>query len=746
MTTQDSRPQIIITETDESPYLATKALFPLVAPFFTRAGIDFVPADISLGGRILAAFSDILPTDKQAHDDLAVLAALVKTPAANVIKTPNISATEGQLVAAIRELQAQGYPVPDYPENPQTDAEKALHKKYKAITGSAVNPVLRGGDAIRYVPESVKNAARRKPHAVTDWSASSRTRVAFMESGDFYATEESFVVEAALAGQAVIEFVDDSGAVSVLKDKVALIEGQVVDTSLLDRAALRDFLAATIKSAREEDLLLSLHLKATMMINTDGVIFGDVVTACFGDVFEKHAGILAALGFNPANGLSAIDAGVKKLKDKNLYTTEAESQIAALNADIAARFAELPVAMVDPAKGESHLHAPNKVIVDVSMAKLDLWGGTQAARDGTWRDTIALIPDSTYARMHQTVIDEMKAHGALDPKVIGTVYTARLQTNGAEEYGSKDTTFTAQGAGMIRVVAANGTVLHARSVRAGDIFRLCRTEDAGIANWVKIGLKQARDTGTPAVFWLDDKRAHDRALIARVRSLLAVGTDGVETHILSPEDAALFTIARMRAGENSTALTGNVLGDHITDLFPFLEVGTSTKMVSSVFLLSGGLVGETGSAGTAPDLLDSVRSKNHFLFDDLGSFLALAEAAEQVNRLTPHRAALQLAEGLRAATERYVAEDLAPSRTNDLDTRQSQFHFIRFLAAEMAARDAAGYGDLAAALESHKDQILAELAAGRGQAVDLGGAYAPDVAKVEAVMRPSATLNRIFGY
>lgn len=741
-----ARPQIIFTQSDESPALATAGLLGTMQAIFNAAGIDLVTKDISLRGRILASFPEFLREDQQVPNDLADMSERVQRADANVIKTPNVSATKAQTLAAIGELQGQGFAIPDYPENLRTDEEKSIRKRYDAVMGSAVNPVLRSGDAVRSIPGFVKEYASKNPHEMGEWSKDSRTRVAHMQGGDFYNTEESRVVSAAGAGNARIEFVGEDGSVQVLKDKIPLKESQIVDAATLSRAALKDFQKETIRQARDEDLPLSVHLKSTMMIKTDGVIFGDMVDTYFEDVFTKHAATLDALGFDPKNGLSDIDAGLKRLENKGGATPEIRAAAAALKADIDEHLKNhAPLAMVNAAKGITHLDAPNNVIVDVSMAKLNMWGGKQTDREGQSRDTIAAIPDTTYAKVHQSVIDFFRENGALDPATAGTVHTARLQTNGAEEYGSKDTTFNAPGKGVMRITDAQGEVLLRKPVEKGDIFRMCRTEDAGIENWVKIGLETARKTGTPAVFWLDENRAHDRAVAERVRTLLPQDSP-VEIRIMNPEDAARYTLDRMARGLDTTAVTGNVLGDHITDLSPYLEVGTSTKMYSEVHLLSGGKVNETGSAGTAPDLVQGVLKENKFKFDDLGSFLALEKAAAHIAETTGDIKARTLAESLRKATELYVLEEKFPTAKNDIDTRESQFHFTKFVAGALAGQTQdeslkETFAPLARILTSLEPVILAEMAEKRGQTVDLGGTHAYDTKKVEAAMRPSPTLN-----
>jgi isocitrate dehydrogenase len=724
---------ITFTKTDESPELSARSLLPVMAHFLKAADIKLDTIDISFAGRILQAFPEYLTEAQTRGDDMKALAVLSESPEAVIVKLPNASATTNQLVEAVRELQAAGFGLPDYPETPANDAERALRKRYDALTGSVVNPVLRQGNAVRSIPVPVKQAAKENPHAMGVWSAESKTRVVHMQGGDFYATEQSVEIADAQEGQARIEFVAEDGAVTILKAGLGFGAGDIIDAALMRRAELQKFLEDTIAESRTTDTLLSLHLKATMMKKTDGVAFGEAVAAYFAPVFANYAGELAALGVDPKNGIADLRAKIAPLEPQKRAAIEAE--IAACLTNTA------PLAMAGR-NGETHLDAPNMVIMDVWMANLARWGGQLQDARGVSRDTLAVIPDSTYARMHQAGIEFLKANGAPDPATMGSVTAIRLQADGAEEYGSKDTTFEAPARGTIRVVLENGAVLHSPAVEPGDLWRLCRTKSGAIENWAKIAAEYAAKGAAPVVFWLDQNRAHDARVIAKL-GRMGLGP----LSILSPEAAMNFTLARLAKGENMIAVTGNLVGDHITDYFPIMEIASSSKMLSVIKLLKGGFVAETGSGGTAPDLLGHIAARNHFLWDDVGTALAVKESLEHLSAAAQNIKAEILAAGLGAATERYIAGKRSPS-PKGLDTRESHFYLALYWAQAMAAQQKDAelqqyFTPLSQQLEAGQGAILAELAQGRGQAVEGMGRYYPDETAVDALMRPSASLNAI---
>ena len=732
--------KIIWTRTDEAPLLATYSLKPIVEAFASRAGIDVDTADISLAGRILAAFKDVLPEDQRTADALAELGELVKTPEANVIKLPNISASVPQLRAAIKELQADGYALPEYPDEPKTDEEKDAKARYDSVKGSAVNPVLREGNSDRRAPKAVKAYAKRFPHSMGEWTPDSKTAVATMGADDFRANEQSVTLPA--ADVLTIEFTGEDGKTTVLKEGLKVLKGEVVDGTFMSAKALDAFLAEQVKRAKEEGILFSAHLKATMMKVSDPVIFGHVVKAYFSELFEKYGEQLAAAGLSANNGLAAIEGGLDKL---DAETAEG------VRAAIAAAYENGPdVAMVNSAKGITNLHVPSDVIVDASMPAMIRTSGRMWNKDDQTQDTLAVIPDSSYAGVFQAVIDDCKANGAYDPSTMGTVPNVGLMAQKAEEYGSHDKTFIMDAAGTVAVKNSAGETLLSHEVEAGDIWRACQTKDVPVRDWVKLAVTRARASQTPAVFWLDETRAHDRELIAKVEEYLKEhDTEDLDIRILSPVEAAKLSVERIRRGEDTISVTGNVLRDYNTDLFPILELGTSAKMLSVVPLLNGGGLFETGAGGSAPKHVQQLVEENHLRWDSLGEFLALAVSFEHEAVANENHRAQVLADTLDAATGTLLIEGKSPKRkVGELDNRGSHFYLALYWARELAkqtedAELAAAAKPVAEELEAQEETILAELNGVQGSPVDLGGYYAPDMEKVTSVMRPSATLNAI---
>ena len=730
-------PKILYTLTDEAPLLATQSLLPIVQAFTGAAGIDVETRDISLSGRILAQFPDLLG-DRKVSDDLAELGALATTPEANIIKLPNISASEPQLKAAIAELQQHGYPLPDYVDEPKTDAERDAHARYKRVTGSAVNPVLREGNSDRRAPQSVKSYVRKHPHRMGAWSADSQTHVAHMDGGDFYGSEQSVLIDH--AGSVRIELVDKDGNTTVLKEKTALLEGELIDASVMSASALDRFIDAQIADARERDLLLSLHLKATMMKVSDPIIFGHVVNRFYADVLDKHADALAKVGFDANNGIGDLYAKIKSLP---------QDQQQAITDDLQAHYAKGPaLAMVNSDKGITNLHVPSDVIVDASMPAMIRDSGKMWNAKGERQDTKALIPDRCYASVFQTVIDDCKTHGALDPTTMGTVPNVGLMAQKAEEYGSHDKTFEIPRAGTVRVVDESGKVLMQHDVEAGDIWRMCQTKDAPIRDWVKLAVTRARLSNTPAVFWLDPQRAHDRNIIAKVEQYLKDhDTSGLDIRILDPVAATKLSLERIRRGEDTISVTGNVLRDYLTDLFPILELGTSAKMLSIVPLMAGGGLFETGAGGSAPRHVQQLVEENHLRWDSLGEFLALAASLEHVGERYQHNGARVLAQTLDKATGIFLDNDKSPSRkTGERDNRGSHFYLAMYWAQALASQNddaalKARFAPLAKRLTGAEDKINAELTANAGKPVDTGGYYHPDLDKLAKAMRPSETFN-----
>jgi isocitrate dehydrogenase len=732
--------KIIYTLTDEAPALATWSLLPIIQAFTRSAGIIVETRDISLAGRVLAAFPEGLAPTQRVNDDLAELGALARTPAANIIKLPNISASVPQLVEAITELQQQGHAVPDYPEQPAGDVEQQVRARYAKVSGSAVNPVLREGHSDRRVARAVKQYAKAHPHAMSAWSPASKTRVTSMDGGDFYGNEQAASI--ARAGVLRIEHVDATGKVTVLKPEVKVKDGELIAATSLGAAQLRAFYTREMAVAKRDGLPISLHLKATMMKVSDPIMFGHAVSVYLQDVFAQHGSLLASLGVSPGNGLASLFAKLDSLP---------ESQRAAVKADVAASMAaHAPLAMVDSDKGITNLHVPSDVIIDASMPAAIRAGGRMWGPDGKLHDMLALIPDRCYAGIYQVVIDDCRTKGAYDVPTMGNVSNIGLMAQAAEEYGSHDKTFEIAAPGTVRVLDAAGAVLTEHAVETGDIWRLCQTRDAAIRDWVKLAVGRARITGQPAIFWLDEARAYDRALIARVRTGLAAhDTAGLDIRIESPVQATGSTLARLRAGEDTISVTGNVLRDYLTDLFPILELGTSAKMLSIVPLLEGGGLYETGAGGSAPKHVEQFLKENHLRWDSLGEFLALQVSIEDLAVKTGNGQAKVLAEALDAANAQVLEHDRSPQRkAGELDTRGSHFYLALYWAQALAtqredAQLAAKFAPLADYLTRHEPAIIDEMAAVQGQPVNIGGYYHPDARLCAGLMRPSAIFNQV---
>ncbi|MFF4370819.1 NADP-dependent isocitrate dehydrogenase [Streptomyces sp. NPDC001594] len=727
---------IIYTHTDEAPALATYSFLPVVQAYASTAGVNVETRDISLAGRIIALFPEYLEEGQRIADALAELGELAKTPEANIIKLPNISASIPQLKAAIAELQGQGYALPDYPDDPKSDEEREIRARYDKVKGSAVNPVLREGNSDRRAPASVKNYAKAHPHRMGAWTPESKTNVATMGENDFRSTEKSAVM--AEAGTLRIEHVAADGAVTVLRESVPVLAGEVVDASVMHVDALRTFLNDQIERAKAEGVLFSVHLKATMMKVSDPIIFGHVVRAFLPKTFARYGETLAAAGLSPNDGLGTILNGLGALPDGD-----------AIKASIDAEIAEGPaLAMVDSDKGITNLHVPSDVIVDASMPAMIRTSGHMWGPDGAEADTLAVLPDSSYAGVYQAVVEDCRAHGAFDPSTMGSVPNVGLMAQKAEEYGSHDKTFEIAAAGTVRVVDAAGNALIEQEVAAGDIFRACQTKDLPIQDWVKLAVTRARATGAPAVFWLDETRAHDAQLIAKVKTYLAEhDTEGLTIEILSPVEATKYSLERIRRGEDTISVTGNVLRDYLTDLFPILELGTSAKMLSVVPLMAGGGLFETGAGGSAPKHVQQLVKENYLRWDSLGEFFALAASFEHLSTTTGNARAQVLADTLDRATGTFLNEDKSPTRRlGGIDNRGSHFYLALYWAQELSRQIddpklAAAFEPLAKTLAESEQKIVAELNAVQGSPADIGGYYQPDPAKAAAVMRPSATLN-----
>jgi isocitrate dehydrogenase len=731
-------PKIIYTLTDEAPFLATQSLLPIVQAFAGAAGIAVETRDISLSGRILAQFPERLREDQRIADDLAELGALATRPEANIIKLPNVSASMPQLKAAIKELQARGYDLPDYPEEPKDAAEADIKARYDRTKGSAVNPVLREGNSDRRAPKSVKAYARKHPHRMGKWSAASKSHVAHMDGGDFYGSERSATI--ADAGKLKIELVGKDGKTTVLKDSVKVQAGEIVDAAVMSRRALAAFVAAQIADAKAQGVLFSLHLKATMMKVSDPIMFGVVVNEFYKDALAKHAAVLDQAGFDANNGIGDLYSRLSALP---------EATQAAIKADIEAVYASRPgLAMVNSDKGITNLHVPSDVIVDASMPAMIRDSGGMWDAAGKLQDAKAVIPDRCYAGIYQVVIDDCKANGAFDPATMGSVPNVGLMAQKAEEYGSHDKTFQVAADGVVRVTDDKGAVVFEHAVEAGDIWRMCQTKDAPIQDWVKLAVDRSRLSATPAVFWLDRSRAHDTQVVAKVeRYLKDYDTKSLDIRILAPVEAMKLSLQRIRAGQDTISVTGNVLRDYLTDLFPILELGTSAKMLSIVPLMAGGGLFETGAGGSAPKHVQQFTEENYLRWDSLGEFLALAASLEHVSERWLNSAAPVLAKTLDQANARILDEDRGPSRkVGGIDNRGSHFYLAMYWAQALAAQDEdaalkAKFAPVAKALTENEAKIVAELVAVQGQPVDIGGYYRPDPAKVAAAMRPSPTLT-----
>ena len=733
-------PTIIYTKTDEAPALATYSFLPIIQGFTRSTGIAVETRDISLAGRILCRFSDVLTAEQKTSDALNELGKLAKTPAANIIKLPNISASVPQLKAAIAELQSHGYALPEYPEEPQNDAERQIKQRYDKIKGSAVNPVLREGNSDRRAPKAVKEYARNNPHSMGAWTGDSTTHVSTMAGGDFRSNELSVTVSSPTNVR--IEHVSNDGSIQTLKEGIDLLEGEVIDATVMSRKSLLNFLEAQISDAKTKGILFSLHMKATMMKVSDPIIFGHAVKVYFKQLFDKHANTFDSLGVDVNNGFGDLLSKIEALP---------ENKKSEILADIEAVYASRPaLAMVDSDKGITNLHVPSDVIIDASMPAMIRTSGRMWNAEGKTQDTKATIPDSSYAGVYQAVIDFCKKNGAFDPTTMGSVSNVGLMAQKAEEYGSHDKTFEMTKGGSVRVVDASGAILTQHSVEEGDIWRMCQVKDAPVEDWVKLAVRRARATGNPAVFWLDKNRAHDAQLISKVNHYLAKQeTEGLEFHILSPVDATLFSLARVRDGKDTISVTGNVLRDYLTDLFPILEVGTSAKMLSIVPLMNGGGLFETGAGGSAPKHVQQFEKEGHLRWDSLGEFLALAVSLDHLGERYGNAKAKILSTTLDDATTRYLLNNKSPSRkVNELDNRGSHFYVAMYWAQSLAKQSEDAelrnrFTEIAATLGANEDTIVNELNNAQGSAMDIGGYYHPDDTRAAAAMRPSKTFNGI---
>ena len=736
MTTTASK--IIYTKTDEAPMLATYSFLPIINAFTKAAGVSVELRDISLAGRILAVFPEYLTPQQKQPDALAELGELAKTPEANIIKLPNISASIPQIKATIQELQSQGYKIPDYPEDPKDDKEKDIKARYDKVKGSAVNPVLREGNSDRRAPLSVKNHAKKHPHKMSPWSPESKTHVAHMRGGDFRSNEKSMTVPAAT--EARIEFVGQDGKPTVLKPKVALQAGEVIDATFMSKRALRQFLEEQIEDAKRQGVLFSLHMKATMMKVSDPKIFGHAVSVYFKDVFEKYKDVFQKLGVDPDNGLGDLYIKIKSLPD---------DQRKAIEADIQAVYQKRPpMAMVNSDKGITNLHVPSDVIIDASMPPVIRDGGKMWGPDGKLADTKCVIPDASYAPVYHEVVEFCKKHGAFDPRTMGSVPNVGLMAQAAEEYGSHDKTFKAPGNGTIRVVDASGKALLEHKVEEGDIWRMCQVKDAPIQDWVKLAVNRAKATGVPAIFWLNKDRAHDAELIKKVNQYLPKhDTQGLDIRIMPPAEATRFSLERMKEGKDTISVTGNVLRDYLTDLFPILEIGTSAKMLSIVPLLNGGGLFETGAGGSAPKHVQQFQEEGYLRWDSLGEFLALAASLEHLAKVSNNRTAKILADTLDRANAKFLESNKSPARkVGEIDNRGSHFYLALYWAQALAEQTedknlAGKFTKIAKQMADNEAKISAELLSAQGKPVDIGGYYHPDDEKAAKAMRPSATLN-----
>ena len=732
--------KIIYTKIDEAPALATYSLLPIIQAFTRGSGIELETRDISLAGRILSTFPEKLKPEQQISDHLAELGKLTQSPEANIIKLPNISASVPQLKDAIRELQDKGYALPDFPENPQTEEEHSVKSRYAKVLGSAVNPVLREGNSDRRAANSVKRYAQQHPPRLKAWDPDSKTRVAHMEEGDFYGSEKSAVIGDTQGIR--IEFVDPNGSITVLKEKVELTRGEVIDTSVMNVRKLRQFYSEQIEQCQKDQVLLSLHLKATMMKVSDPVLFGHAVSIYYSELFEKHSELFEELGINPNNGLGDVNAKIQNLPQ------EQQDQI---KQDIEGIYQNRPeLAMVDSDKGITNLHVPNNVIIDASMPVVIRDGGKMWGPDGTLQDTLALIPDRCYATMYQEVIEDCQKNGAYDPSTMGNVANVGLMAQKAEEYGSHDKTFFASGTGTIRLVDESGNSMLEQNVEKGDVFRMCQVRDAPIQDWVKLAVKRARETGSPAVFWLDPERQHHACLIEKVNNCLEEeNTEGLDLRILAPVEAMRFSLERIRRGEDTISATGNVLRDYLTDLFPILELGTSARMLSIVPLMKGGGLFETGAGGSAPKHVQQFLEEGHLRWDSLGEMLALGVSFEHLASVHDNATAKIFSETVDQAVGQYLENRRSPSRkVHELDNRGSHFYFALYWAQALAEQEAdpelqSRFSRIAGELSDNEHKILEELDAAQGDPVDIGGYFMPDDQKASEAMRPSQTLNKI---
>ncbi|MBU0496900.1 MAG: NADP-dependent isocitrate dehydrogenase [Candidatus Thermoplasmatota archaeon] len=732
--------KIIYTKVDEAPALATYSFLPIIKAFTKIAGVNVETRDISLAGRIIANFPENLTENQKISNDLVELGKLVKKPEANIIKLPCISASIPQLKAAIKELQKHGYNLPDYPEDPQTEADKEIKARYDKIKGSAVNPVLREGNSDRRVPGPVKNYAKKNPHPMGKWTKESKSHVAHMSHGDLRSNEKSTTITKATAGDARIEFTDQNGNKKILKEKTTLLDGEIIDATVMSKQALRMFLKEQVQDAKKNNVLFSVHLKATMMKVSDPIIFGHVVSVFFKDVFEKHASVFAELGINPNNGLGDLYTKLKNLSEEKRAEIEADIQTCYKNGP--------KLAMVNSDKGITNIHVPSDVIIDASMPAAIRNSGRMWGPDGELYDTKFVIPDSSYASVYQEVIDFCKKHGAFNPTTMGTVQNVGLMAQKAEEYGSHDKTFQIPSDGTVRIIAASGKTLLEHSVEEGDIWRMCQVKDLPIQDWIKLAVTRAKETGMPAVFWLNKNRAHDAQLIEKVNRYLAdLDTKGLEIHIKSPDEATRFSLQRMKDGKDTISVTGNVLRDYLTDLFPILEVGTSAKMYSIVPLMNGGGLYETGAGGSAPKHVQQFVEEGHLRWDSLGEFLALAVSLEHLGTTTKNVKAKVLAETLEQATSKFLINNKSPSRkVHELDNRGSHFYLTLFWAQALAEQRKdtelqKRFTKLAKLLSDNESKIINELNRAQGQTVDLGGYYKPNLELATKAMRPSTTFN-----
>ncbi len=738
MTTDDAR--IIYTKTDEAPALATYSLLPIIQSFTKAAGVKVETRDISLAGRIIANFPEYLKEDQKISDALAELGELAKKPEANIIKLPNISASIPQLVAAIKELQSKGYDLPNYPEEPKSDEEKEVKARYDKVKGSAVNPVLREGNSDRRAPKAVKEYARNNPHSMGKWSADSKSHVATMEAGDFRHNEKSTTLDKATTAR--IEFQKSNCETAILKEGLHLQEGEVIDASVMNREALLRFIEEQIEDAKAQGVLFSLHMKATMMKVSDPIIFGHAVNTFFKPVFEKHGAKLAKIGVDTNNGFGDLLAKIQELSDEDR---------GAIEADIQACYEErADLAMVDSDRGITNLHVPSDVIIDASMPAMIRTSGCMWNKEGKTQDTKAVIPDSSYAGIYQVVIDDCKKNGAFDPTTMGSVPNVGLMAQKAEEYGSHDKTFELSESGTINVLDEAGNVLLSHEVNEGDIWRMCQVKDAPIRDWVKLAVSRAKDTGVPAVFWLDEERSHDAELIKKVNTYLADhDTEGLEIHIMSPVKATQYSLDRIREGKDTISVTGNVLRDYLTDLFPILELGTSAKMLSIVPLMNGGGLFETGAGGSAPKHVQQFVAENYLRWDSLGEFLALSVSLEHLSKVFGNAKAKTLATTLDTATSKFLQNDKSPARRlGQIDNRGSHFYLALYWAEALAEQTEdtelkAKFAEVVVALKTNEESINAELIEVQGNAVEIGGYYQPNDELASNAMRPSATLNTI---